>query len=353
MTMDQLQQVKFTIAFIIVLEVLLHLFSLAVSASPLLDFVGAYITIRELTWIAGGIALVMIEIAVWRFPEMAYRAGNHLGLRVLMVIFATASVGISMYLTTIGAGQVASGNVSLLEDVEVRDITEQNQRQLQEDKEKLKALYLLRDNRKNNFLWENEREQMLKLEERIDKNTDRVNAEHDRVLAENKDIASQNNAMLEASEKAHTSFGFLTQVALVLIVIARIYLEELKLTATGNKQVWQQKETVVAHALPTTATTGQQVGNNKKTRKQKNISISEETIRTIGKLSSNGLTRSEIENETGFNRSTISKALYQLALEYHKGGNSVDDIAKNMDIDKNKLIEKIAELNGNGNHREN
>jgi len=348
--MTTLSQLRFTLYFCILLEVILHLFSLTVSARPLLDFMGEYFPVREILWLVTGTLLVVIEIAVWRFPEMALRSNGFTGLKVTMIAFSVIFIALSMFLTTLGAGRVALTNLNPMEYVQEDSTMRVIKSQLAADRERIEELSALALGRKWKVNTETEAAELARLQARVDDNNRLIREQMASKQAKNSQIESQNNAIAQQTEEAHSSFGFLTQIFLLAVMVARFYVEsvELKLKKGNRRETRHpEKEYTNETSVALGETRGKPLGNRKETTRQREtdneVSISQGVIDQVVKLCLEGYDRAEISEKLQVNKGTISKSLYAAGIEYCNNGSDPAEVAERLGIDESKLRTKLLQ----------
>lgn len=216
---------KTTLVFLVVLEIMLHAFSLVVSYAPLSTFLSAYTANEYMLLLATGVVLVFIELAVYFFPETALKT-THAGLLCVFIPLALLAVGVSGVLTTKGAGVVVVQNTPAPLLTQEDSTTVHIKAQLAADRERVAELSQLAQNRKWKVNTESEAAELNTLQSRIQKQQKELIAQMKRKQAQNDVIIAEAQAKRKSLENTHMNFGFITQVLIVLVMFARNYLNQ-------------------------------------------------------------------------------------------------------------------------------
>ena len=222
------QKIKLSAGFLLVVSILIHVFELGVSYSVVTEFVGNYVTNPAIAIFFSVIALLIIVVGFRLFVELSFLPyPNQAGLQAVIVFLACLFGLASAILTTVGAGKVATTNLELAALPSPTPEYATWQTQLAADNERMTALNRIQQRRKGGWMTDQESAEMAILQKRIEANTKRIAQESEQLRQLTANVQAENDAALSAHQTAHTSFGFMTQILLVVCVGIRYYLKRM------------------------------------------------------------------------------------------------------------------------------
>ena len=313
-----MNKIKIASLFLLVTSILIHIFELGVSYAVVSDFVGSYVTNTAISIFFSIISLSVIVLGFRLFTELAFLPyPGQTGLQAIIIFLACTFGLASATLTTIGAGQVATSNLELTQHPDADPQLNTWEKQLSADNERMTALNRIQSKRKGGWMTQQEAEEMAILQKRIAMHTDLIAQESARLRELSGKVDAENQAALASHHTTHTSFGFLTQILLVVCVGIRYYLQQMLATdATAdvarNTATGQQPEYAAAALIavqPTTQPDPPVSPITPPTTPSGTDHTRPDTRTLIWDLHRQGLNGTEIANRLGVNKSTVSRAI--------------------------------------------
>lgn len=282
-----MNSLKFTIGLLVVVGLLLQLFSFTVSYAPVHSFLSSYVGVGSLLIFFTVLILGIIELSVFSFLEMCLRPySEYPALRYVFVALALIFGIVSATLTTIGAGQVATDALVLQPLQQVPETAGKLEGQIAADNNRLGELYRIKARRENGWMREEERKEMLLLQERIDRNTSEILRMEAETVQKNSQIEADNDRAMSAQNTLHSNFAFVTQIFLAVTMALRHYLQRIA------RQQAEEPDTEPS-------------GNHKVRRIQVRPQLQQQVV----DLKSQGFSHNQVAEQLGVNKSTVSRIL--------------------------------------------
>jgi adenosyl cobinamide kinase/adenosyl cobinamide phosphate guanylyltransferase len=341
----------FTIRFLWLTGFMLQAFSLMVSFRPVYDFLGAYLPGESFRLFFTIAALVFIECGVFAFLNSALGNLPDFTERVAIRGFAVLFVCLSAFLTYHGSATIAVSNLEALPLLEAPADLARIQGQIEADRQRLKQISTFQAQRKNNWLTRTEQTEMALMQERIQRNDQLLTESNQKLTVQNEAIAAQNQQREKEQANLHHNFGFLTQLFLVMVFLARDILQRNHLKKEGYHerggivhQYGGEMNSYTKHpaeidpenfeTLPKPE--GKLKGNSL------DINISAPVLQKVAQLTLEGMTTTEIAEQLGIVKSTVSKARYQVAQQMVTSGQaSILEASEKFNINSDKLTQKL------------
>lgn len=332
--------IKYGIMFLSLIGYALQALSAFLSHHLVAGFIKPYFAFfTPLAVIVPIIAVLVIEVSIRVFgflmqgkysskiPNMIFGLG--FGLTLLL----------SMILTTLSPSKIAVENGEYVE-LETRNDADilPLQEQVKADQEALKTLGDAIKKREGAWITKDERKAMSQLSERISRNNELITSEISDRKAANENVKSRNSDIEKSLEESHQGFGFMTQVALLLIIVSVNFLERELETQEVSISVSEKGFQEFFPHGNLTETQARLNDEDKSGKIIEQIKISPQTVETVLKMKALKITNSKIADELGIGKGTVTKCLQKQFLEWCKNG----EINIHDDKEVNAVLEKYS-----------
>lgn len=291
-----------------VAQALLHVFSALVSFHVVDSFLGNYVANEQISMFISSIVVLAIEVCIYTFMQHSITIANNGDDMSKYSVYALAGsfLALSMFLTTIGASDVAISHFTpkpmLIDDSNLTIVKET----LEADRIMLLKLQKRADKRRWKGHTKDEQRTIEILNKRIAQNNEMV-IEQTRLRQEgNAKIEMENESAKRQLRETHSSFGFITQLVIILLMFARNTLKTTKTTANAT-------ETTAETIIPVVA--------QKEKRSFFGDKISTATKeRVIHERLQDGATHQSVSSKVGVAKSTVTKICHGHIEEVVKAG---------------------------------
>jgi len=313
----------------------LQLLSLIVSFRVIIEFYSEYTRSFPIAIVISGATAILIEFLVRVFVELSFSKLHGIGLQLTIRAIAILFVAISAALTTIGAGDKVVAQIKPPALTDEASTLQQYRDQITADSTQIVKMQAAVEARKYKSFVQSERRIIERLNTSIAENRKRLEDEKAYIRQENSSKLSKYNTISNQRREIHNSFGFLTQVLLVLLIVAY---HQLSNTDSESPNPRKQTKKPEKPSENSPETNGKPEGNPNETDGNNNISISPEVVSRVSQLKNKGMSNQEIAQKLKIGKGTVTKALQQRFFELCK--------SEKVDINDENTVQKILDTLG-------